>query len=68
MSDYKNVRLEQSVYNELLKRQHPQESFSDEIERLLNYLDELAGHACAITEIIGEAHRAKKEVKGNASL
>ena len=44
MSNYKNVRLEEHVYQELIRRMKPRESMSQVIERLLHSLDEIRGH------------------------
>ena len=41
MSNYKNVRLEEHVYQELQKRQLPRESMSQVVERLIINLDEV---------------------------
>ena len=35
MSNYKSIRLEEPVYNDLAKRQLPRESISQTLERLL---------------------------------
>ena len=35
MPDYKSVRLEESVYNEILKRMKPRESMSQTLAKLL---------------------------------
>jgi len=35
MPNYKSVRLEESVWEELVKRQRPRESISQALERLL---------------------------------
>jgi len=39
MPNYKRVRLEESVYNDLAKRQLPRESISRTIERLIKSMD-----------------------------
>lgn len=49
MPGYKNVRLEEHVYNELAKRQLPRESLSQTLERLLNEMDEIMGHLDALS-------------------
>ena len=36
MSNYKNIRLEEHVYNELVRRMKPRESMSQVIERMIN--------------------------------
>lgn len=53
MANYKNIRLEEYVYNQLLKQQKPRESMSQVIERLLNNLSEAYEHARALNQIIG---------------
>ena len=53
MSNYKTVRLEERVYLALLSYQHPRESLSQVIERLLTKLDELQGHIAALYQVIG---------------
>ena len=50
MPNYKSVRLEQHVYQELIRRIKPRESMSQVIERLINNLDEVLGHVWAITQ------------------
>ena len=44
MSSYKNVRLEEHVYQELIKRQLPRESMSQVIERIMTNSDEIYRH------------------------
>lgn len=41
MASYKNVRLEEHVYQELIRRMKPRESMSQVIERMLNTGDEI---------------------------
>lgn len=40
---YKSVRLKESVYNDLVKRQLPSESISQTLERLLALLGKIEG-------------------------
>ncbi len=51
MPNYKTVRLEERVYQELLKRMKPRESMSQTLERLINRFDEVYGHLEAILEV-----------------
>jgi len=44
MSSYKNIRLEESVYMDLIKRQLPRESMSQVIERIMATGDEMYRH------------------------
>ena len=44
MANYKNVRLEEHVYQELARRMKPRESMSQVIERLLILGDEVCRH------------------------
>ena len=48
MSNYKNVRLEEHVYQELIRRMKPRESMSQVIERLIINLDQVHGYARSI--------------------
>lgn len=50
MPEYRNVRLEIHVYEELRKGMLPMESMSQTIQRILNALNEIRGHAEAIVE------------------
>jgi len=52
MPDYKNVRLEEHVYQELVRRQLPRESMSQVIERLLSQLKAVAGHVDELDKIL----------------
>lgn len=54
MSNYKNIRLEEHVYQELIKRMKPRESMSQVVERLLKYLGDIHVHARAIVETLEE--------------
>ena len=53
MPEYKTVRLELQVYTELQQRMRPMESMSQALQRLLEELDEVYGHARAIIEVKG---------------
>ena len=55
MSNYKSVRLEESVYQELIKWQHPRESLSEPLREVLSRLDYFSNH------IIELAKRVEKE-------
>ena len=54
MSNYKNVRLEEHVYQDLQKRQHPRESMSQVIERLINNLEHVSEHIDKLGKILWE--------------
>lgn len=54
MPEYKNIRLELRVYNELKKRMEPMESMSQIIKRLLNDLDEVRDGLERLTHIFTE--------------
>ena len=54
MSEYKSVRLELKVYDELMRLMRPRESISQTIERLLAEMDEMARHARAIMQAFEE--------------
>lgn len=51
MSSYKTVRLEERVYAQLVRRSLPRESFSETIQRLMESLDQVKGHAQALMQI-----------------
>ena len=45
---YKSIRVTEKAYNELVQRQLPRESFSEEIERLLGLLEDILGEIHSI--------------------
>jgi len=61
MPNYKTVRVEEKVYTRLAQHMLPRESFSETIERLLDTLSEVAGHARALAEIVLATVEKKKE-------
>ena len=52
MPNYKNVRLEDHVYQELMWRQKPRESMSQVIERVLSQLKAVAGRVEELDKIL----------------
>ena len=54
MANYKNVRLEEHVYQELVKRMKPRESMSQVIERLIINLDQVKIGIERLVEIFWE--------------
>lgn len=57
--DYKYVYIRCRAYEQLRKRQLPNEDISQTIERLLTRMDEIYGHAEAISEVV-KAERSSK--------
>ena len=54
MTNYKNVRLEEHVYQELLKLMRPRESMSQVVARVIINLNQVRGHARAIVKTLEE--------------
>lgn len=54
MNNDKYIHVKSRVYEQLRKRQLPNEDLSQTIERLLNRLDELVGHARALSQVVKE--------------
>ena len=52
MASYKNIRLEEHVYQELVKRQRPRESISQLVWRVLITLKKVAGHVDELDQIL----------------
>ena len=59
MPDYKNIRLEEHVYQELVKRMKPRESMSQLIERVLLTLRKVAGHVDELDQILWKDEETK---------
>ncbi len=51
MANYKNIRLEEHVYQELIRRQRPRESLSQVAWRVLQDFEQVCLFAKRITEI-----------------
>lgn len=54
MGNYKSVRLEEQVYQELAKWQLPRESISQTLERLLNIVSRADIQAATLQKILKE--------------
>jgi len=52
MPTYKPVRLEEGVYNELVRRKIGMESLSETLWRLMTNMDEALGHSQALLQVL----------------